>query len=376
MLSTDLVVDGGKMLCFALAWLLGWLIDLATLRLRSDRSKELEILLLRRQLAILRRTQARPVRPTRWERLGLAVLAGKLRSLPVEARSCVRGSLQLFSPQTVLRWHRELVRRKWTFRPHRPVGRPPLAAELEALIGRLARENPAWGYRRIAGELAKLGQRVGRSTIAAVLKRHQIPPAPTRDRGASWRTWYRHYRRQILACDFFTQESLLLRTIFVLFFIEVRTRRVYLAGCTARPTAAWVAQQARNLAWQLQEGALPVRVLLHDRDGKFPPGFDAIFRSEGLAVVRTPPRGPWANGVAERWIRSARRECLDRLLILSERHLQRVLTAYIRFYNERRPHQALDQGVPVPLPPSAGSGPVERRDVLDGILHDYHRSVA
>jgi transposase InsO family protein len=151
---------------------------------------------------------------------------------------------------------------------------------------------------------------------------------------------------------------------------------VYLAGCTARPTAAWVAQQARNLAWHLQDGGLSATILLHDRDGKFPAGFDAVFRSEGLAVVRTPPRCPWANGVAERWIRSVRRECLDRLLILNERHLRRVLAAFVGFYNERRPHQGLAQACPVPLPPSTSRGPVERRDVLGGILHDYHRSAA
>ncbi len=364
------------MLFYVLAALLSWLVDLATLRLRSDRSKDLEILLLRHQLAVLRRAQSRPVRPTRWEKLGRAVLAGKLRSLPADARSRVRGSLQLCSPQTVLRWHRDLVRRKWTFRSPRPVGRPPIPAELEVLILRLARENPSWGYRRIAGELAKLGHRVGRSTIAALLKRHRIPPAPRRDRGPSWRSWYRHYRQQILACDFFQVESLLLGTIYVLFFIEVRTRRVYLGGCTAHPTGAWVAQQARNLAWHLQDGTLPATILLHDRDAKFAPAFDRVFAAEGLQVVRTPPRCPWANGVAERWVRSARAQCLDRLLILNERHLQRVLAAFVRFYNERRPHQGLGQRCPVPLPPGPGAGPVRCRDVLGGVLHDYHRSAA
>jgi transposase InsO family protein len=363
------------MVFFVLAALLSWLIDLGTLRVQSDRDKELEILLLRRQLAILQRSQTRPVRPTRWEKLGLAVLASKLRSLPSAARSRVRGSLQLFTPETVLRWHRELVRRKWSFRRRAP-GRPPITPELEQLIPRLAGENPAWGNRRIAGELAKLGYRVGRSTIGVVLRRHRVPPAPMRDRGCSWRTWYRHYRGEILARDFSQVETLCLRTLFVLFFIGVRTRRVYLAGCTAHPSAAWVTQQARNLAWHLQDGTLPVTILLHDRDGKFPPGFDAVFRSEGLEIARTPPRCPRANGVAERWIRSARRECLDRLLILSERHLQRVLAEYTTFYNERRPHQGIDQACPVPLPPCPSHGAIERRDLLGGILHDHHRSAA
>jgi hypothetical protein len=213
----------------------------------------------------------------------LAVLMGKLRSLPPTTRSRVRESLLHFTPETILKWHRELVRRKWTCRRQRSPGRPPISDAVEQLILRLARENPRWGYRRITGALAKLGQQVGRSTIAAILKRQRLPPAPTRGQGStSWRSWYRHYRQQVLACDFFTQESLLLQTNFVLFFIEVRTRKVYLAGCTRHPTAAWVTQQARHLAWQLQDGTLPVRVLLHDRDVKFPPSFDAVFRC-GLA---------------------------------------------------------------------------------------------
>jgi transposase InsO family protein len=162
----------------------------------------------------------------------------------------------------------------------------------------------------------------------------------------------------------------------VLFFIEVRTRKVYLAGCTRHPTAAWVTQQARNLAWYLQDGSLPVRILLHDRDGKFPPSFDAVFQSEGLQIAQSPPRCPWANGVAERWIRSVRSECLNHLLILGERHLYRVLSEYIMFYNERRPHQGLGQQCPVPLPRGTGQGPIRCRDVLGGILHDYSRHAA
>jgi hypothetical protein len=146
--------------------------------------------------------------------------------------------------------------------------------------------------------LAKLGYRVGRSTISTVPKRHRIPPAPTRDRGITWRTWYRHYRQQLLACDFFQVETLFLHTIFVLFFIEVRTRKVYLAGCTRQPTAAWITQHARNLAWYLQDGTLPVQIVLHDRDTKFPSAFDAVCCSEGLEVQLTPPRCPQAKAVA------------------------------------------------------------------------------
>jgi putative transposase len=364
------------MIFAALAHLLALLIDLATCPWRSDREKDLEILLLRRQLAILHRSQPRPPRLSRWEKLGLAVLAAKLSRLRANGRERLRESLLLWKPETVLGWHRALVRCKWTFHHHRAPGRPPIRADLEQLILRLAAENPRWGYRRLQGELNKLGSGVACSTIRAVLKRHRVPPAPSRSRGGSWQSFLRHYRDPILACDFFALETLFLRSLYVLFFIEVRTRRVFLAGCTAHPTAAWVTQQARNLCWTIQEGKLPVQILLHDRDGKFPPRFDAVFRSEGLKVALSPPRCPWVNGVAERWIRSVRHECLDQLLILNERHLLRVLTTYVKFYNERRPHQGLDQASPVPWAANSGCGPIKCREVLGGILHDYYRRAA
>jgi transposase InsO family protein len=307
----------------------------------------------------------------------LAVLAHTLSSLSRVVRSPWHQSCLLVTPATLLRWHRELVRRKWTVRQHLRGGRPPLPTDLTALIVRLAQENPRWGYKRIQGELAKLGHRVGRSTIRDVLKRAHLPPAPQRSRrGPSWRTFCRHYREQVLACDFFVVETALLRTIYVLFFLEVRTRKVYLAGCTPHPTSAWVTQQARNLAWLIQASALPVTLLVHDRDAKFPAAFDQVFASEGLQVVRTPPRCPWANGYAERWIGSVRAECLDHLLILNERHLQRVLATYITFYHERRPHQGLEQRCPVPLARSPSEGAVRRRDLLGGIVHDYERVAA
>jgi hypothetical protein len=299
-----------------------------------DRAKDLEIALLRQQLRLLQREQRQPVHLTRWDRLVLGLLAHKLRVTARQARRSWHQSLLLFTPATLLRWHRELVRHKWTFRRHQRGGRPPLDAELTALILRRARDNPCWGYGRIQGELTKLGYQVGRSTIRDLLKRHQIPPAPQRARrGPTWRAFLRHYQEQVLAADFFVVESVLLQTIYALFFIEVRTRQVYRAGCTRRPTAAWVTQQARNLAWQVQEGMIPVQILLHDRDGKFSASFDAVCRNEGLHIVLTPPRCPQANCYAERWIGRARRECLNHLLILNERHLGRVLTAYTDFYS-------------------------------------------
>jgi hypothetical protein len=354
--------------------LLALVLDLLAARRHDDRAKDLEIALLRQQVRILQREHRQPPHLSRWDRLILALLA---HQLSVAARLVRRGwhhSVLLFTPATLLRWHRELVQRKWTFQQSPRGGRPPLAPGLTDLILRLARENPRWGYGRIQGELAKLGHQVGRSTIRDLLKRQHIPPAPERARqGPTWRTFLRHYQEQVLAADFFVVETALLQTIFVLFFIEVRTRKVFVAGCTPHPTAAWMTQQARNLAWQVQEGALPVTILLRDRDTKFPASFDAVFRSEGLQVVQTPPHCPQANCYAERWIGSARRECLDHLLILHERHLLRVLKVYTDFYNQRRPHQGLDQRCPIPLARGPGQGGIARRDVLGGIIHDYER---
>lgn len=248
-------------------------------------------------------------------------------------------SLLLVTPKTVLRWHRDLVRRKWTYRKHRRVGRPPVDAALTAQIVRLARENRRWGYARIDGELRQLGRAVGRSTIRAILKREGVLPAPRRaQQGTRWRDFLACDRDQLLACDFFMVETLFLKTLYVLFFLEPGTRRVHLAGCTAHPTAAWVAQQARNLCWTLQEEVHTFRYLIHDRDAKFAPAFDRVFAAEGVTVVRTPYRAPRANAHAERWVRTARAECLDHLLIAGEGHLGRVLATYVAHHNEARPH--------------------------------------
>jgi hypothetical protein len=283
----------------------------------------------------------------------------------------------LVQPETVLRWHRDLVRRKWTFRRPRGAGRPPIAADLEALILRLADENPRWGYSRIHGELGKLGHAISRSAVRDVLKRRCVPPAPERlRRGEGWRAFLRHQGDALVACDFFTVETVFLQTEYVLFFLEIGTRRVHVAGCTARPTAAWVTQQARNLAWSLQEAKHRYRYLIHDRDAKFPAAFDAVFAAEGAEVIHTPYRAPNANAHAERWIRTAREECLDHLLIASEAHLRRVLAAYAAHFNAARPHQGLSQRIPLGTAPGPRDGPIHRRDALGGLLHDYYREAA
>lgn len=277
----------------------------------------------------------------------------------------------------MLRWHRDLVRRKWALRRSRAAGRPSLAADLEALVRRLAAENGRWGYSRIHGELRKLGHTIRRSAVRDALKRRGVPPAPRRGpRGESRRTVLARHGDQVLVCDFFTVETLFLETLYALFFLEVGTRRVRPAGCTARSTTARVTEQARNLTWTLHEDGQPVRYIIHDRDAQFPATFDAVFATEGMAVVRTPYRAPHANAFAERWVRSAREECVDHLLIASEAHLRRVPTAYAAYFDEARPHRGRDQCVPPAPIPRRQADPVRRRDALGGLRHDYHREAA
>ncbi|CAA9225304.1 MAG: hypothetical protein AVDCRST_MAG93-629, partial [uncultured Chloroflexia bacterium] len=350
------------MIFYFLTQVLSLLLDLIWLRRRADRDKDVEILLLRQQLRILQRKQPRAPRVSRSEKLTLIVLVSKLTMVTGRARSRIGQVVLLFKPETVLKWHRELVRRKWTFKNHVPRGRPGVTAEIEALLLRLAMENPTWGYGKLEGELRKLGYDIGRSTVRDVLKRQHVPPAPERAmRGSSWRTFLGHYREQMVACDFFTVETAWLKTLYVLFFIEVGSRRVHMAGCTPSPTAVWVAQQARQLSWQIQDGTLPVRFLIHDRDAKFPGAFDTVFQSEGTTIIRTPYRAPNANAIAERWIRSIREECLDKIVILGEGHLRRVLQEYCAYDNGARPNQGIDQRCPVPLATAPRAGPIERR---------------
>jgi transposase InsO family protein len=265
---------------------------------RSEFATDVELLVLRHQLVVLGRQQRRPMlRPA-----DRALLAALARLLPA------RQPQSLFvTPQTLLRWHRELVRRKWTQR-RRSSGRPPVDDCIRQLVLRFARENPRWGYPRIAGELLKLGLRVSPSTIRRILLANDVGPAPRRS-GMSWRQFLRQQAASMLACDFFTVETLSLRRFYVLFFIELASRRLHLAGCTTNPSGAWVTQQARNLSFTgLFER---VRFLIHDRDSKFSATFDEVFRSEGITVIHTPIRAPQANAYAERFVRTVRAECLD-----------------------------------------------------------------
>jgi putative transposase len=323
-------------------------------------------LLLRHQLAVLRRQVDRP--KLRASDRALLAAAGQL--LPPGRRHGL-----LVTPQTLLRWHRELVRRRWTYSHARP-GRPGTDATTRELVLRLARENPRWGYQRSAGELSKLGVSVSRSTVRRVLARAGLGPAPRRS-GPSWREFLRAQGASVVACDFFTVETALLRRYYVLFFIALQTRRVHLAGITATPDSRWVTQQARNLSLS---GALDdVKFLIRDRDSKFVAGFDEVFRTDSVKVIQTPFRSPQANGHAERFVRTARTECLDWLLVLGPRHLERVLRAYVDHYNTEGPHRALGRTPPLatrPQTPPPQHAAIERRDRLGGLLHEYHLAAA
>jgi transposase InsO family protein len=243
------------------------------------------------------------------------------------------------------------------------------------LVLRLARENPRWGDRRICGELAKLGFRLSPTSIRRLLAQARLKPAPRRS-GPSWRELLHTQAASIVACDFFTVESLFLRRYYAPFFIAHGSRRVWLAGCTANPTAAWVTQQARNLG--LDFSGQGVRFLIRDRDSKYSGPFDEVFRSEGIRIVKTPVRAPQANAIAERFVRTVRAECLDWLLILNRRHLEGVLRVYVDHYNRERPHRALDLRPPEldERRKRSPDGEICRRDRLGGLIHEYYRAAA
>jgi transposase len=363
------------MVWFVVMEIFSTLLEWVRLGQKSESEKTLEILLLRRQLAIVERTLAKPVRPSRGEKLTLAILAAKLKAQTGRTAKELGEIIRIVQPETVLKWHREAVRRKWTQQKRNSGGRPRTARAIEQLVVRLAREND-WGNGKIEGELLKLGYDLSDETVAHILKRHGIPPAPERRPSPSWRHLMTHYQDQLLACDFFTVETLFLQTIYVFFFIEVGTRRVHFAGCTSHPTGVWVTQQARQVIWDLSDREPALRFLIRDRDMKFTAAFDTVFRSEGMTVIRTPVRAPNANCYAERWIRSARDECLDKLLIFNQAYLRRVMRDYITYYNTARPHQGIDQNLPIPRRLSDARGPVRCRKVLGGILHDYYREAA
>jgi putative transposase len=336
-------------------------IDLLVLRGRTDRSKDAELLVLRHQLAVLKRQVPRP----RFEPSDRAILAAFARVIDRD-----RWSIFLVKPDTILTWHRRLVANHWTY-SHRP-GRPATAVETRRTIIRLARENPTWGYRRIHGELARLGITIAASTVWTILKNAGIDPAPNRTT-ESWTTFLRAQAAGIVACDFFTIDTVMLRRFYALFFIELDTRRVHFAGITTNPTGAWTTQAARNL---LLDHERTIRFLIRDGAGQFVAAFDDVFCSDGATIIRTPPYTPVANAYAERWVGTVRRELLDRTLVWNRGQLQQLLRDYVEHYNTHRPHRSLQQRSPntsVLLEHRLGQ-PIRRHPTCGGLINEYRQA--
>jgi putative transposase len=338
---------------------------LARIAVRSGRSKDLEIIVLRHQLTVLRRQIDRPA-INHNDRSLLGAIAAAL--------SRPRRTGWLVTPDTLLRWHRRRIARHWTH-PIRGPGRPPTSNEIRRPVLRLAAENPTWGYRRIHGELAGLSHRIASSTVWQILKANGIDPAADRSE-VTWSQFL--YSQAAVACDFFTVDTALLRRYYVLFFIDVPTRQVFYAGTTANPTGARTTQAARNLFLHHADQLAGSLALVRDRGSQFTDTFDEIFRTEGLKILKTPVRTPVANAFAERWIGSIRREILDRTIIWNRHQLERVVIDYIEHYNTHRPHRSLNQQPPLASSRSSPAAhrhlPVVKSTRCDGLIHEYRNA--
>ncbi|MCB0991967.1 MAG: integrase core domain-containing protein [Acidimicrobiales bacterium] len=326
-----------------------------------------EILALRHQLRVTQRQIDKP-KFTPADRAVLGVLS------QVFDRKRLPRVMLIVKPETVIGWHRRLVTRRWIYPHTKPrAGRPATPAQLRELVLRLDSENPTWGYRRIHGELRRLGHRIAASTVWKILRNAGREPTPNRT-GPSWSQFIASQAKVMVATDFFTVDTVLLRRYYVLFFLELDTRRVHIAGITTNPDGPWTAQAARNL---LMDWTHKTRFVTRDRGSQYTRTFDNVFAAVGADVVPTPPGAPRANAFAERWARSVRHELLDRTLIWNRRQLQRLLDEYVAHYNANRPHQGINQRAPndtKPAEPVEIGQPVTRTHVCGGLINQYHHA--
>jgi putative transposase len=364
--------DDVRMSLSVVAALVRNLITVPAAVLRSRVAKDAEVLALRHENAVLRRQIAR-VRYEPADRVWLAALS------PLIPRERWR---QVFAviPTTLLAWHRQLIIGKWTFTQHRRPGRPSTAPIVKQLILRLARENSTWGHRRIQGELARLGYPIAPSTVWEILHAAGIDPAPQRS-GPTCHQFLTAQAHGIIAADFLHLDTVSLKRLYALVFIEHGTRRLHLAGVTTHPTAQWTVQQSRNLAMTRGCRMNSLRFLIRDRDSKYTHSFDAVFEANEVEILLSPPRAPRANAICERVVGTLRRELLDHMLIYNEPHAVTTLTEYIRHYNGHRPHQSRQQ-----LPPDSDQPPtsaavtdlqthrVRRQSVLGGVINEYQHA--
>ncbi|WP_194922726.1 integrase core domain-containing protein [Catenulispora pinisilvae] len=336
--------------------------------LRREVSKDAELLVLRHENAVLRRQIVR-VRYEPADRFWFAALSSLISR---------RRWAEVFpvSPATLLAWHRRLVARKWDYSARRKPGRPPTAAAVKKLVLAIAKDNPAWGHRRIQGELVKLGHRIASSTVWEILHTAGIDPAPRRS-GPTWKQFLTAQAHGILAIDFVHVDTIGLKRLYALVLIEHGTRRARLAGVTTNPTGEWTVQAARNVLMDLAERGKEFKFLIRDRDTKFTDGFDAVFTDEGFRILKSPPRAPKANAICERVIGELRRELFDRMLIVNQEHLRQTLTTYLAHRNEARPHRALGQLTPAqaetgpPVPVNLADYRIRRKAILGGLTHEY-----
>jgi putative transposase len=337
--------------------LLGTLTDLS----RSKSELVAENAFLRQQLIILRRQVKRPA-CTRTDRILLVLLARMVQTW--------KQALFIVQPETLLRWHRQGFKLFWKYKSRAASLTPRISPETVSLIKEMARDNRLWGAERIRGELLKLGIRVCKRTIQKYMKHARSP----RQRGQNWATFLQNHAKDMWACDFLQVTDLFFRSLFAFFILDMSSRRVIHVGVTRSPTDAWTAQQLRE-ATPYGQGP---KYLIRDRDSKFGSCFARVAATSGIKILKTPYKAPRANAICERFLGSVRRECLDHLFILQEKQLQRVLGAYVQYFNQARPHQGIRQQIPQrfgdSVPPDRNGGKILALPVLGGLHHDYRRS--